>query len=339
MKFVGSMFPKWLRLFLAFGFLGILFYFVGTADLITLFKNIELQYVLYLFLLSVVLIWISCVKWQLFLKASGHHAPILRLMKYYTTSYFFNLFMPSIIGGDVARSIQLGHELKNYKSVFAATFMERFTGFWAMTLMGLFFVLTGAQVTTGVEIAIILVAGITFLSAVVLFSKTLTELSFRVTISILRGLKFKKIASRLEPFFENVTEAMAFARNNMPLLFKALLLSFVFHIFAVVNTYVAALAIGWNTAEFSTLCVVVPLVLLVSVAPVTPSALGIQEGAFLYFLTRIGATHAQGLGVGLVLRAKNIVTALIGGLIWLITKNHTEQPSNKPKDNLHAVEC
>jgi len=52
-------------------------------------------------------------------------------------------------------------------------------------------------------------------------------------------------------------------------------------------------------------------------APLTPSGLGLQEGAFLFLLQRIGASHAQGLGVGLVLRAKVMLVAVIGGVLWL----------------------
>ena len=36
----------------------------------------------------------------------------------------------------------------------------------------------------------------------------------------------------------------------------------------------------------------VPLVLMVGVVPITPSSLGVQEGAFVFLLARIGASPA-----------------------------------------------
>jgi len=74
-------------------------------------------------------------------------------------------------------------------------------------------------------------------------------------------------------------------------------------------------AIGWENPDITGLFVVVPLVLLVGMAPITPNGLGIQEGAFLFFLERIGGSPAESFGVGLVLRAKVMVIALFGGLL------------------------
>ena len=110
---------------------------------------------------------------------------------------------------------------------------------------------------------------------------------------------------------------MRAARGNKRLLFRALLLSLFFHCLTVVNTYLAARAVGWENPDIGGLFMVVPLVLLVSMAPITPSGLGIQEGAFLFLLRRIGATEAEGLGVGLILRAKVFLLALVGALIWV----------------------
>ena len=75
------------------------------------------------------------------------------------------------------------------------------------------------------------------------------------------------------------------------------------------------------------LFIVVPLVLLVSMVPLTPAGIGIQEGAFLFFLQRIGATEAQGLGVGVVLRAKVMVIAMLGGLLWLYVRKSEDSTS------------
>lgn len=305
------------RLIIALLLLALLFYFVDFRELLRALSNIRLIYIVYLALLSVVLIWLSCLKWQMFVRAAGHETRVLQLMKYYTMSYFFNMFLPSSLGGDVARSVQLGHHLKSHKSVFAATFVERYTGFLAMNLIGVMFVALGARATAGVEYAILSVAFLTTLAGLVAFSESLSSWSFSLFTRTLAFFGLGRTAAKLDSSFQKILAATAFARDDFPLFVKAMALSLAFHFFAVVNTYVAALAVGWHNAQFGGLCIVVPLVLLVSVAPITPSSVGVQEGAFLYLLTKIGATHAQGLGVGVVLRLKNIVTACVGGLLYL----------------------
>jgi uncharacterized membrane protein YbhN (UPF0104 family) len=88
----------------------------------------------------------------------------------------------------------------------------------------------------------------------------------------------------------------------------------------VANTKLAADAVGWDAASISGLFVVVPLVLLVSIIPLTPNGIGLQEGAFLFFLERIGAARSEALAVGLIIRAKVTIIGLIGGILWLSAK-------------------
>lgn len=309
-------FYKKLRVILAVLLLVLLFHIVDASEVFSALSNIELIYVFYLIVVSLVLILLSCLKWQLFIRAGGHDVRLLTLMNYYTMSYFFNMFFPSFLGGDVARSIQLGRHMQSQKVAFAATFVERATGFLSMTFLGALFVAVGAQATDGVEAAILFVAFVTHLAALFCFSERLSNLSFSLIVRLLCVFNLARLAEKSDRIFRQVVTETAFVRNDAGLFFKALLYSFVFHFFAVVNTYICALAVGWNGADFGGLCIVVPLVLLVGIVPVTPSGIGIQEGAFVYFLERIGATAAQGLGVSLVLRAKNVVIALIGGILW-----------------------
>ena len=84
----------------------------------------------------------------------------------------------------------------------------------------------------------------------------------------------------------------------------------------VYNTLLSATAVGWDSASVSGLFVVVPLVLLVSILPLTPNGVGLQEGAFLFFLERVGASRPEALAVGVVLRAKVTILGGIGGVLW-----------------------
>jgi uncharacterized membrane protein YbhN (UPF0104 family) len=98
-------------------------------------------------------------------------------------------------------------------------------------------------------------------------------------------------------------------------------LSFMFHVMTIVNTVAVARAVGWDGAPWGELFVVVPLILLVGAVPVSPQGLGIQEGAFVFFLQAAGASSAQALAVALVLRAKSYALALVGGVLWLGVRN------------------
>ena len=95
------------------------------------------------------------------------------------------------------------------------------------------------------------------------------------------------------------------------------MLSLLFHILTVFNVYLAALVVGWQQVDFSVLFVVVPVVLLISMVPITPSGMGVQEGAFMFFLQGAGATAEQALACGLALRVKVLLLGAFGGLLLL----------------------
>jgi len=306
----------------------LLFLIVDFNELVETFSSLRLSYVAGLFLISLVMIWLSALKWQVFINAAGHSVGILRLMRLYTVGYFFNTFTPSYIGGDIARSYQLGRFLGNQERAFVATFLERFTGLLAMSSLGVFFVLLGTSATAGVEIAVLLVGLGALTLAILFFSPRSASWFESFSLKLIGRFAPEKLGSKLSGFARKVFAAMESARGDHRVFIKAMLLSLVFHFFTVVNTYVAAKAVGWDSPDFLGLFIVVPLVLLVGMVPLTPSGLGIQEGAFLFFLQRLGASEAQGLSVGLVLRAKVMVVALLGGLLWLAvrkddSKNHS----------------
>jgi len=114
-----------------------------------------------------------------------------------------------------------------------------------------------------------------------------------------------------------IQESLHLAKENKELLVKSLLLSYIYHTFTVVNVIAAAAAVGWMTPPVVDLFVALPLVLLISALPVAPNSLGIQEGAYFYFLTGLGATPSVALAIGLILRAKQYVLALLGWFVWL----------------------
>ncbi|HQM52366.1 MAG TPA: lysylphosphatidylglycerol synthase domain-containing protein, partial [bacterium] len=53
---------------------------------------------------------ISCLRWKVVLEARGIRVSVHLLIFYYTIGYFFSSFLPSMFGGDVARSYIFGRQ-------------------------------------------------------------------------------------------------------------------------------------------------------------------------------------------------------------------------------------
>jgi glycosyltransferase 2 family protein len=297
---------KVLRLLFCAGALALLFTSVDRSSLLTIVQRASGIHIAYLALITVALIYCSVLKWRLFLGEYEYCPTVAQLFRLYVVGYFVNSFLPSSLGGDAHRSWQVGKSTGQTEA-FAATFLERYTGFVAMLILGVIMMWFSPLVPLNTRAALLAVAMITFGVSIFAFSSALLS----VLASLPVPAKILKIAQRLH-------QALHVAMGNPLLVAKAMALSFTFHSLTIINTLAACWVVGWFGAPTAELFVVVPLILLIGAIPLTPSGIGIQEGAFYFFLHALGASPEQALGVGLVLRAKTLVLAACGGGLWLV---------------------
>lgn len=296
---------------------------VGVGVLIALFVFFDLRAVLaalsqirlvdlsILLGLSVLLILVSVLKWQAFLERLGIRHSIGYLFKLYLVGYFVNLIMPSSLGGDFVRSVHAGAARDKVRA-FSATMLERYTGLVAMVGMAVVSLAWAPQVT--VEIRILTAC----------LALGLIVCSFAIGSGLfVWALRTVRFPAWLVERAERLRSGLVWGLSDRPLLVKAAILSLLFHLLTVLNTAAVAHAVGWSGVPYLDLLVVVPLILLVGAVPISPNGLGIQEGAFLYFLHLVGASTPQALAIALVLRAKSYVLALCGGVCWLSLRGST----------------
>lgn len=236
-------------------------------------------------------------------------------MRIYTISYYFNNFAPSSIGGDVARSLSLGSQVGSNRDAFISTFLERFTGLLAMALLSMLFITWVPGIPLLLAQFVFLIGAVCIAAALCIFSTKISAIIFPIVRNIARWMGFAKIGR----FVDSLYQSLDYVQGNRKLFIQAMCYSFLFHALTVLNVYVAALTIGWESVDTLGLFVVVPLVLLVSMIPITPGSVGLQEGAFAYFLAQIGATVSEGLGVGIVLRVKIFCIAIVGACLWALS--------------------
>lgn len=283
----------------------------GADQLLAALTNLSLLNIFQLLLVSILLVAISSLKWKIFLDTAQRKLSFLKLFSLYLVGYFVNSVFPSYVGGDVVRSWYVGKEVGQAKAA-ASTILERYSGLVAMVVMSILGLFLAPAVPIGVVWATILCAlGLIVLTFAVLSTDFLRF--FENIMQRLVGERIGKLFKKIHTLQSALSDGI---KTGPTRLLFVLLLSFGYHLLAVVNTLVAAAAVGWVQVDFVSLMVVLPLILLIGALPISPSGLGIQEGAFYYFLQTVGATPAQALAVAVVLRAKTIVLAVVGGVIW-----------------------
>lgn len=302
-----------IKLLIGIGLLGALLLIDDNwRKVINLAQQIQVSYLVPFFGVSVLLTWVSCLKWRIFLRKRKVDLSILRLMGLYLIGFFFNNFFPSNFGGDTVRSYILGRQIDSQERALATVFLERFTGFLAM-----------------VSLAIV-----AFMFNPELRNEPLTRWSILVmggaTAGVLVGIWRPEILKwALSPFkrFEVVQtiEKKASQFHSHVYHFRgepwsvawAMLYSYGFYALAAINVYFAGLVLGIH-CSLPQLFVVTPIVLLIAAFPLTPNSLGVWEWGFSVYLTSAGAATEQGLAIALALRGKNIIVSLVGGVLFLL---------------------
>jgi glycosyltransferase 2 family protein len=300
---------KWLRAGVAAAAFAIIFSFTDTKELLLALSHLNFEMIIWLMSISFLLVYVSALKWSYFLAVQSNTVSVVRLFLYYLLGYFVNLLFPSYIGGDVVRSLYAGGHGSKTKA-FVATVLERYTGFIAMMAMAVTFIWFSAAITLQMRLLVIAM------------TLNLFFMTWLATTPRMSGwLKRVRVPVKVILQAENFQIALRFAAQHKLIFMKALLLSLFFHLCAVLNTVAAAHAVGWTTVPLVDLFIVLPVILLVGAVPVSPNGLGIQEGAYVYFLTGLGATPEQAFGLALILRAKVYVLALLGGIVWFFLRD------------------
>ena len=279
--------------------------------LLDVFAGFRPEFAVALLLVSFALIWISCIKWGLFLRDRGVRISHARLFGLYLIGFFFNNFLPSSIGGDGVRAYMVGREIESQAASFASVVMERGTGVLALIFLAASLSLLEPRLLANPIIAATVAGGLTGAAIViaVFFRPRLLQIAIHLVrlIPLLKGL-----ATRVERL---AGEVLRF-RHRHRLLLLSLLLSGAFHLVAGLNVYVSCWSIGFAPPVLDIL-VITPVILLLTMLPVSPNNIGWWEWCFSVLLLSAGATAAEGLAVALTIRFVTMGFSLVGGLLFL----------------------
>ena len=89
--------------------------------------NLRIEYWLAALALYLGIQMISGFRWQLLAKPLGYERPVWQFTRFYFIGMFFNLFLPTSVGGDVVRAWYLGDGSE--ASAFLSVLVDRLSGF------------------------------------------------------------------------------------------------------------------------------------------------------------------------------------------------------------------
>jgi uncharacterized membrane protein YbhN (UPF0104 family) len=290
--------------------LGLLLYLLPLAPLRAALARVPLTRLVAVLLIYLVALTGGITKWHIVVNSAGAQLKFADSAQCYTSGLFGALFLPSIIGGDVARiAVGISHSPRP-AAVITGNVADRFLDVAAqLTLVSIGLSLLPGSLPVPLQAPAkhVLIAGV--VAAAVFLSLLLLLLR-----PFLRGrsIRFRRRIAQVRHAIRSVS------RRPQRLLAGWLLGT------SVQGTYIlltALLGVSCGlTLPLRVWLFAWPLAKIAAVMPITQGGIGVREAALVMLLAPFGAPASQVLATGIVWEGIIITAGLLAGLTALLLR-------------------
>ena len=257
--------------------------------------------------LIILALLVSAIKWGILLRAQVATISLPYLFNTYLVGLFFNNFLPSNVGGDVARIADIAKRTGKAPEATASVIGERLISGLALALTALIGLLLSPQVSG--QFAPIVGGLILFFVFVMgLFASRRAK---RIISTVIRRLLGPKWFERIG----RVAGSIALAIRNPSTFLWALFWSFAFHITLVLVNYAIFIGLNINLPLIS-FVLYVPIIAAIQLVPVSVNGFGVREVAYVYFFGTVGVSSSGAAAASLLFGILVMLVSLPGGLIF-----------------------
>lgn len=253
---------------------------------------------------------LSALKWRILLFSDGIDIPLRKLVVSYFIGGFFNMFLPSNIGGDSYRIYDIMKKSNETVRSVASVFADRLSGFISLVFLSLISSIIVAF-KLGRASFILLPLVILLLLGFILYMLWKKE-PVRYLLRITSLDRFPALVNMTEKFF------ITFARygSDRRTVNRVLMISILFQLLLIFAVYLMALSLH-AAVPFFYFSAFVPLITLLEAIPISIYGIGIRDMGYVFFFGLAGMSDLQTRSLALLFLAVTICYSLIGGVLYL----------------------
>jgi len=267
------------------------------------------------------ILWIGhyvCIfRWRMLMRPLMPVLSLRSLFGIYCIGLFFNLTFPTVVGGDLVKMYYAGKPSKAYAESFAATFLDRDTGMFAMMIIACTAIVIHPVSVAGVHVSLIVWS--VFFAFVAGNIALFTPSIHRLLTDSLRRLKLALLAKKLD----TISKAFAVMGKQHSVLAASLLISLVNQLLVISVTWFIAIGLRID-APLSYFFVFVPVITLISMIPVSLNGMGLREYAFMSLFGAIGVSPASCVALGLISSLVIVLSSIPGGVVYIFLRNRSD---------------
>lgn len=255
-------------------------------------------------------------RWRLLLATAGVNVPFVAVLRQYFVGIFVNNFLPSTVGGDVAKVYYLGQE-HGYRAVTASVAIDRLLGVGLLALLAATALWTSPIAAPRLTAAQVACSGIAVLAIALLIATSMGTGGLPAHVARL-GDRAVRLAARLQRLRLDMAASL-----GRPAIVAQAAVVVIGYALAVTVVYMRFVALQ-NTAAppFMAMFAVVTATAVLSNVPVSLNGLGLREQLHASLLAPLGISPEIAVAISLLLYAHLLVASLIGLVFWLQARAH-----------------
>jgi hypothetical protein len=281
--------------------------------LLALLKGCDWRWWIAGFSVGVLVQMIAAVRWAALARPIGFPFFVSTFVWRFFEGLFFNLCLPSSIGGDVVKAYRLADSTSGRLLAGCTVLADRLTGLAALgVLAGT--ALMAKEWALGIPATLAIGAAL-LLAALLAFWVIVGSLD-RVLALIPEQHAARHFIAQLLPY-----------KMRPSLMMRAVGWSLLIQMGGSVVVAFIARALGVSL-PMSVWFAVVPLVTLAMVVPLSINGVGVREGGLAFLLKPAGVSTDAAVAIGLLWFLATILNGLIGGVLFLLDRQTSTNPAS-----------
>jgi len=251
---------------------------------------------------------LSALRWQWLSEPLGFRRPLRAYVADYFVGMFFNLLLPTSIGGDAVRAVSLNAGSGRKISALLSVFLDRLSGLLVLLALACCAALVCPVTLPGWMVAAIACAAGAAIGGL---------LTLPIVIRVLGGLDGQRPAiARFRRLAESLRDALAVFRSRPRLVFAATAMSILIQLSGVVQVALIGSAVGVDV-PLAVYGVAVPMVALLTLLPVSLNGMGVREAGMVLFLQPAGVEPGRAATIAFLWFLSQTVAGLMGAGVYL----------------------
>lgn len=282
---------------------------IDLSSVLGVVRGMKLEYLLLALVMQLLSAVLASYRWCLIMRRLKFEEGPMFFLKSYLKGSFFNQALPGGIGGDAYRVLetsQLGH---GKKPAFYGVFLDRLLGLIGLLLLNLLANVTYPDLLPPAIFHLLNLIALGGIAAVVLFAML-------GKVDRFANLKFTRHLHEISADMRRVYhDPGAIALHSV--------ISVLIHFISMLAVYFIGTGVGLNY-DLLTFLVLVPPVMLLTIAPISLAGWGVREGGMIGLFLLVGADKTLVLSMSVLYGLVLLAASLPGLYLFLMSRQKSE---------------